>query len=72
MVAMIGYVRPETFIVRVYRRSPRRGFEVVGRVETPGGTRHARFASLAELAAILSSPRAHMRRTGETEDVDRS
>lgn len=62
-------MRPETFIVRVYRRGPRRGFEVVGRVETPGGTRQARFCSLAELVAILSSPRTHMTKASDEADA---
>jgi hypothetical protein len=65
-------MKPEVFIVRIYRRGPRRGLELVGRVETPGGARHARFGSLAELAAILNSPRARMTSTVEKESVSRS
>jgi hypothetical protein len=62
-------VNPEIYIVRIYRR--RRGWEIVGRIETPGGARQARFASLEELATILSSPRTRMARWVERKDDDR-
>jgi hypothetical protein len=52
---------PETYIVRVYRRSSGQSLQLVGRVETPGGNLCAGFASLPELAAILQSPADHLR-----------
>jgi hypothetical protein len=62
-------MRPETFIVRIYRRGGRRSHETIGLVETPGSTRQAHFRSLAELAVILSAPRAHMRAASEKVDA---
>lgn len=62
-------MKPEVYVVRIYRRSHRRGFQLVGRLETPGGARHASFASFTELAAILSSPRARMTSAAEKGDV---
>ena len=52
---------PEVYIVRIYRRG--RSFQLVGRVEAPGGCRGARFESLAELAAILGTPRTHLKKS---------
>ncbi len=52
---------PEVYVVRIYRRRRGRSFQLVGRVEAPGGRRCARFESLAELVAILRTPRTHLR-----------
>jgi hypothetical protein len=52
---------PETYIVRVYRRSSAaRGGELVGHVETPEGKRCASFRSALELSAILERPRDYL------------
>lgn len=61
---------PETYIVRVYRRSSGRPLQLVGRVETPGGNLCAGFASLPELAAILQSPADHLREPQATESPE--
>jgi len=53
---------PEVYVVRVYRRRLGRRVQLVGRVEAPGGSRYARFASLADLAAILGAPRMHLKK----------
>lgn len=52
---------PEIYIVRIYRRKSRDPRQLVGLVETPGGSRIARFASLADLSAILGTPRTHLK-----------
>lgn len=49
-------VSPGIYVVRVYRRSPGRQLQIIGLGETSGDRRRARFASLAELAAILGAP----------------
>jgi len=56
---------PETYIVRIYRRNRSRAGPIVGRVETPGGGSGSGFVTLAELSAILRSPKARLRSTDE-------
>jgi hypothetical protein len=55
-------MKPETYIVRIYRRSNRPSPSVAGLLETPDGKRSISFASLAELSAILRVPRESLRR----------
>ena len=52
---------PETYIVRVYRRSRGPSIVLAGRIETPGGSLCASFTSLAELGTILLEPHGHLR-----------
>jgi len=54
-------VRPETYIVRIYRRMRSPSRKIAGRVETPNGKLFASFATSTELTAILESPKAHLR-----------
>jgi hypothetical protein len=61
---------PETYVLRVYRRSDDPPRQIVGRVETPGGQLCASFASLVELSAILESPREFLRRADALEVPD--
>lgn len=51
---------PEVYIVRVYRRCSGPPLVISGRIETPGGGLCASFTSLAELAAIIEAPHAHL------------
>jgi len=55
-------VTPEVYIVRVYRRMAKQPRQIAGLVETPGGSRIAKFLSFEELTAILRAPRTHLRR----------
>ena len=57
---------PETYVLRVYRRSGDPPRQIVGRVETPGGQLCARFASFVELTAILESPKDYLRRADDS------
>jgi hypothetical protein len=63
-------MKPETYILRVYRRSGGPSRQIVGRLETPGGQVCAGFASLAELAAILKSPNDFIHRADDLEAQD--
>jgi hypothetical protein len=56
-------VVPETYIVRIYRRSAELPDQLAGRVETPNGTLGAAFATLAELTSILGAPKTHFQST---------
>jgi hypothetical protein len=56
---------PETYVLRVYRRSGDAPWQIVGRVETPGGQLCAGFTSLVELSAILESPKDYLRRADD-------
>lgn len=58
---------PETYVLRVYRRSGGPPRQIVGRLETPGGQLCAGFANFTELSAILESPRDYLRRADELE-----
>jgi hypothetical protein len=55
-------VTPEVYIVRVYRRMAKQPRQIAGLVETPGGSRMAKFISFDDLTAILRAPQAHLRR----------
>jgi len=59
-------VKPETYVVRIYRRTRDEPRKVLGVVEAPGKGRWARFSSLADLVAILGAPRSHLRRGAAT------
>jgi len=54
-------MQPESYVVRVYRRSQGDPRKIVGVVEAPGSRRQAAFRGLAELLAILAAPRRHLR-----------
>ena len=51
---------PETYIVRIYRRTGGAQQQIAGSIETPSGASCAGFASLTELIAILGTPKAHL------------
>jgi hypothetical protein len=51
---------PETYIVRIYRRTGGPQQQIAGSIETPSGASCAGFASLTELMAILGAPKAHL------------
>lgn len=61
---------PETYIVRVYRRSITPAVQLVGTVETPGGSRSAAFTNLTELATILDAPGEHLREPAASHAAD--
>jgi hypothetical protein len=63
---------PETYIVRIYRRSSGRARQIAGLVETPDGALSASFASLAELADILEAPKTRLHRSEPAESPDPS
>jgi hypothetical protein len=65
-----SHMTPETYVLRVYRRSGDPPRQIVGRVETPGGHLCAGFASLMELSAILESPKDHLRRADDSKIPD--
>jgi len=60
-------VTPETYILRIYRRSLDPPRDIVGRVETPSGEFGAGFATFAQLSAILESPKTFLRRVDASE-----
>ena len=60
-------MRPEIYILRIYRRSVDPSHEFAGRVETPSGDFGAGFATLAQLSTILESPKAFLRRADPSE-----
>ena len=66
MLASEVCVKPETYVVRIYRRTRDEPRKVLGVVEAPGKGRWARFGSLADLVAILGAPRSHLRRRTAT------
>jgi hypothetical protein len=53
-------MRPETYILRIYRRRRDLPQQIAGRVETPGGELCAGFSTLAELSKILELPKTHL------------
>jgi hypothetical protein len=50
---------PETYIVRIYRRTGGPQQQIAGSIETPGAFCKG-FASLTELIAILGTPKSHL------------
>jgi hypothetical protein len=58
---------PEVYILRIYRRSVDPPRDIAGRVETPSGELGAGFATLAQLSAILESPKASLRQADAPE-----
>ncbi|MGU7784628.1 hypothetical protein [Burkholderia sp. PU8-34] len=57
-------MQPESYVVRLYRRTKADPAEIVGVVEWPATGRQAAFRGLAELCAILAAPHRHLRRYG--------
>ncbi|MBN3788812.1 hypothetical protein [Burkholderia sp. Ac-20353] len=57
-------MQPESYVVRLYRRTKADPREIVGVVELPANGRQAAFHGLAELCTILTAPRRHLRRNG--------
>jgi len=56
-------VAPEIYILRVYRRTADQVRQIVGLIETPGGSLAASFTNLTELTAILEAPKKHLHRS---------
>jgi hypothetical protein len=63
-------MRPETYILRIYRRRRDPPQQIAGRVETPSGELCAGFVTLAELSEILAAPKTHLHRADEPEVPD--
>jgi len=59
-------MKPEIYVVRIYRRTRDQPRRILGVVEATDTERRAHFASLADLAAILGAPRTHLRRSAPT------
>ncbi len=57
-------MQPESYVVRLYRRTKADPRDIVGVVELPANGRQAAFRGLAELCTILATPGRHLRRNG--------
>jgi hypothetical protein len=61
-------IKPETYVVRIYRRAHGQPRKALGVVETADSGRSARFEDLADLIAILVAPRSRLGRSPAARD----